>query len=146
MNDLARADALFHSVLSRFFLIPARERMMHGISSAQMRVLWTLGQMERGTPARVAGILGISRPSVTELAARLEEAGYLRRIRSTTDRREVLLVPRARGRKLLEEYARRRRQRMRTVVGALGPRDRSRLVASLETLDRLMPHQPEPTR
>lgn len=138
MKNVLRADALFHSVLSRFFLIPARERLRDGISSAQMRVLWTAAEARPATPARVAGILGLSRPSVTELAARLEQTGHLRRVRSEDDRREVFLELRPKGRRMIAEYARRRLERMRKVVGALDARERARLVSALETVDALL--------
>jgi hypothetical protein len=35
-------DLLFHSVLSRFFTIRARQPAAGGVTLAQMRVLWTL--------------------------------------------------------------------------------------------------------
>lgn len=138
MRNVLRADALFHSILTRFFLIPARERLRDGISSAQMRVLWIAGEVRPATPARVAGVLGLSRPSVTELAARLEKSGHLRRVRSEDDRREVFLELRPKGRRMLAEYARRRLERMHKVVGALDARERARLVGALETVDTLL--------
>jgi len=54
------------------------------------------------TSVELGDRLGVTKQAATRTAASLEELGLVTRERSTTDRRERLLVPTARGRRMLE--------------------------------------------
>jgi DNA-binding MarR family transcriptional regulator len=133
-----RMDALFRSVLGRFFTIPARQPAAPGVSFAQLRLLWVLETRGPSCPYEIARILGVSRPTVTELSDRLAEEGYIARARSADDRRSVILSLRARGRTLLAQIARGRRERFRKILGSIDRTDAARMGAALETLERVL--------
>src|ERR1043166_1466398 len=91
MVPAEKLDLLLHGFLSRFFAIPARQPATGAVTFAQMRVLWTLDQIQPATPGRIAGALGIGSSAATEIVERLAKAGYVRRTHSDRDRRRVLL-------------------------------------------------------
>ena len=138
MRPEDRVDLLFQTMLARFFAIPARQPASGAITFAQMRVLWVLEMRRDVTPGRLAEALGISSSSATEVADRLAGGGYVRRGAATGDRRQVLLSLTPRGRRLLDDFARRRRERFRRLLRVLSARDVSQMAAALETLNRLL--------
>lgn len=138
MRSEDRVDLLFQTMLARFFAIPARQPASGAITFAQMRVLWVLEMRKSITPGQLAGALGISNPSATEIADRLVRGGYIRRSRPAQDRRQVLLALRPRGFRILGDFARRRRERFQRLSRVLAPRDMASMAAALETLNRLL--------
>ncbi|WP_217923831.1 MarR family transcriptional regulator [Miltoncostaea oceani] len=85
----------------------------------------------------LATLLGVSRPVVADIAARLESAGLTRRERDESDRRRVRLVLTGRGRRVHDEAA--DAPPADAVAGALGrmePADREALVRGLRALSR----------
>lgn len=131
-------DLLFHSVLSRFFTIRARQPAARGVTLAQMRVLWTLEREGSAVLGQVARMLCVSSSTATELSDRLVRGGYARRAPQAGDRRRVALSLTSRGRSLLSEFARRRHDRWRSILRALSTAEVRRLAGSLAEVDRLL--------
>jgi DNA-binding MarR family transcriptional regulator len=134
----ADLDLLFHSVLSRFFTIRARQPAARGVTLAQMRVLWTLEREGSAVLGQVARMLCVSSSTATELSDRLVRGGYARRREQEGDRRRVSLSLTPRGRSLLAEFAKRRHDRWRTILRQLSPGEVGRLAESLAEVDRLL--------
>jgi DNA-binding MarR family transcriptional regulator len=131
-------DLLFHSVLSRFFTIRARQPAARGVTLAQMRVLWTLERERSAALKELARMLCVSPSTAAELTDRLVRGGYARRDGEPADRRRVALSLTPRGRSLLAEFARRRHDRWRSILRKLSPAEVGRLGASLAVVDRLL--------
>ena len=78
-----------------------------GINRTDLRCLdWLLERaaMPGGiTPTMAAEAIGLSPSTVTSVLDRLEQAGYVRRVRDTQNRRQVLIEPTARLLKRVEE-------------------------------------------
>ena len=89
-----------HSLLSQRFDRLFRE---HGISSPQYNILRILrGHDDEGLPSlEIASQMITCVPDITRLLDRLEKAGYVRRERSTEDRRVVRVRITNQGRKFL---------------------------------------------
>jgi len=138
-NDLlGRIDLLFSSMMGRFISIPARQPATDELSMARMRVLLILGHRGTVTPSELARILGISNPTATELAAELVKDGFVRRQPSPSDRRQVHLSLRQAGRRLLGEFARRRREKFARLLRTVEPADARRLAAALEVVNDVL--------
>jgi DNA-binding MarR family transcriptional regulator len=131
-------DLLFHSVLSRFFTIRARQPAAGGVTLAQMRVLWTLEREGSAILRQVARMLCVSNSTATELSDRLVRGGYARRAAQPGDRRRVSLSLTPRGRALLAEFAKRRHDRWRSILRNLSNGEVGRLASSLAVVDRLL--------
>ena len=133
-----RLDLLLHGFLSRFFAIPARQPASGSVTFAQMRVLWTLDQLQPATPGRIAGALGIGSSAATEIVERLAKAGYLQRAHTDHDRRRVILRLLPKGRRLVEGLRANRQSRLRKLIGRLEGGDVRRMSEALETLNEIV--------
>jgi DNA-binding MarR family transcriptional regulator len=76
--DGSARDALDQAVAERL-----------GINITDLRCLDVLDQHGGSTPGEIATALGLTTGAVTTLLDRLERAGYVRRVRDSTDRRRV---------------------------------------------------------
>jgi DNA-binding MarR family transcriptional regulator len=138
MADAERIDLLFQSVLSRFFTIPAKQPALGATTFAQMRVLWVLDFKKSACLHELAGLLGVSNPTATELVDRLVRFGHVRRVQCTHDRRQVELTLTPKGRRLLAEFARRRRERFEKLFRVVAPADVRRMAHALETMNEVL--------
>lgn len=138
MSAAERLDLLLHGFLSRFFAIPARQPASGAVTFAQMRVLWTLDQVQPASPGTVASRLGVGSSTITEIVERLERRGYIVRTHSDRDRRRILLRLSPRGRRLVEGFRANRQSRLRKLVSKLQGGDVRRMAAALETLNAIV--------
>jgi DNA-binding MarR family transcriptional regulator len=137
MRRAANLDVMFHSFLARFFSIPARQPTGNGVTFAQVRLLWILEEEKTASPSRLADRLGVSCSTITELLERLSRGGYVRKIRSDVDRRQVLISLQPKGRRVISDFARLRRERLRKLMSILEPRDAARMTGALRTLSEI---------
>lgn len=72
------------------------------LTPIQFIVLRWLTKDAEANMSSLAGLLGVRPQTVTPIVDTLEKAGWLRRVRSTADRRESLLRVTPRGKRLLE--------------------------------------------
>ena len=82
------------------FLCERAKRM--DLDATGFVALVRIADSEGLTGAQLVTMLGLRSSSITELADRLETAGLIKRSPHPTDRRSVLLVSTARGRRLVE--------------------------------------------
>ncbi|MBI3097007.1 MAG: MarR family transcriptional regulator [Planctomycetes bacterium] len=138
MKSAERIDLLFKSVLTRFFSIPARQPSSGAVTFAQMRVLWILDSRGPEALSVLARRLGVSNSTATELVDRLVRGGSVRREHSPRDRRQVVLSLRPRGKRLLDEFSRRRRERFERLLRVVDRSDVRRMAEALETLNEIV--------
>jgi DNA-binding MarR family transcriptional regulator len=82
----------------------------------------------------LAVLEGVSQPTVTRLIGRLEEQGYVERVRDRVDRRLVVVTITDHGRAALERYRARQVAVLRRSLGDLSDAELSALVATIDTL------------
>jgi DNA-binding MarR family transcriptional regulator len=138
MRRAEEIDLLFRTMMARFFSIPARHPASGPVTFAQMRVLWILEMRGAVTLGTMAEALGVSRPTVTELADRLVAGRYVRRTPSREDRRQAILDLLPGGRRILAEHARRRQERFQKLQKILGREDLEGMARALETLNAIL--------
>jgi DNA-binding MarR family transcriptional regulator len=136
-NLAERIDLLFRSVHAHLVAIQARQRACAELSMARMRVLWILNQHKATSPGEVARFLGVSGPTATGLVDQLVRAGYVRRERSPLDRRQVILTLRPTAQRVMDAFARRRRERFEKLLKMVDEADARRLIAALETMNEI---------
>lgn len=108
-----RADRLFRS---------------HGISGPQYNILRILRGQGKALPSlEIASQMIAIVPDITRLLDRLETAGYVKRERSTKDRRMVLISISATGMKLLEMLDEPVRQQEKDSLGHMTRKELSEL-------------------
>ncbi len=107
----------------------------------------TLATLERSGPCRLTSLAvsqGVTQPAMTQLIARLREAGLVERAADPGDGRVVQIHITAEGRALL---ARRRAVRAERLVGLLtqlSPEEQAALAAALPAIEALASARPGP--
>jgi DNA-binding MarR family transcriptional regulator len=97
-------------------------------------VLQALADRPRGLPD-LGRALDVSRPVVADICARLEALGLVGRERDADDRRRVLVVPTAKGRRLAgETLPRIDADDLTPALAALSPAERDALVSGVRAL------------
>ena len=121
-------------------IVARTRRVMAGIwhdrkvSKTGMFVLMQLDHHGPISMSRLAGLLDVGLPNMTGIVTRMEELGYVERVRDERDRRVVLVRATARGRELTEELEEFRRRHLRELVVDLGPSDRQACLQAFRAL------------
>jgi DNA-binding MarR family transcriptional regulator len=114
-------------------------RLVQGhVSLSHMHVLWLLQHQGSMTMSRLADLLDVSLSNATGIIDRMEEKGLVERVRVPDDRRLVLVVPGAAGRRALEESETTKRERLRAVLGHLTAAERPVVLTALRSLRRAL--------
>ena len=109
---------------------------------AESRLLWELAHRERTTASELARDLGLDRGYMSRLLRGLRERGLVTSTRAPHDARHSLLALTADGRKAYAPLDRRTQAQVASMLEALAEAERSRLVAAMGTIERLL--EPEP--
>ena len=114
-------------------------RLVQGhVSMSQMHVLWLLQHQGTLAMSRVAELLEVSLSNATGIIDRMEEHGFIERVRVPDDRRLVFVRPTAAGLRALSETETSKRERMRSVLGHLPASERPIVLAALRSLRRAL--------
>ncbi|NEC77087.1 MarR family transcriptional regulator [Streptomyces rochei] len=101
-------------------------------SASQLRVLLILEHHEGINLRTLADSLASTPPSTSRLCDRLQATGFVERVVSPSDRREVRLRLSDRGRTFLEDLRRRRQRELETVLDVMPAAKRAALLEGLE--------------
>jgi DNA-binding MarR family transcriptional regulator len=115
-----------------------RRRTLPQLTPSQMSALSTL---DRIGPLRVGELARrehIGKSSITRLAAKLEDMGYLTREVDPEDGRSSVVAISPRGHELLAAARRRANEFLAAEVARLAPEDRAALLGALPSLERLV--------
>jgi DNA-binding MarR family transcriptional regulator len=111
------------------------ERLVRlGISMSQLHVMHLLELHGEMAMSRLAEMLDVSVSNATGLIDRVEDRGYVERIRVPSDRRVVLVRITAEGRAVLDEVEAVREEILERILGELDPAQLSRLAAAMGDL------------
>lgn len=114
-------------------------RLVQGnVSMSQMHVLWLLQHHGELSMSRLAELLGVSLSNATGIIDRMEEHGFIERVRVPDDRRVVNVRPAVGGLRALSETESTKRDRMRAVLGHIPASERPIVLAALRTLRRAL--------
>lgn len=114
-------------------------RLVQGnVSMSQMHVLWLLQHHGEMSMSRLAELLGVSLSNATGIIDRMEEHGFIERVRVPDDRRVVMVRPADGGRRALSETESTKRDTMRAILGHIPAPERPIVLAALRTLRRAL--------
>ncbi len=111
-----RALAEFRHQIRRFLSLSDQAARAAGLEPQQYQVLLAIRGLPEGTTATIGALaeqLQLRHHSAVEMVDRMAKHGYVRRVRSTDDRREVLIGMTARAEKLLDKLAQQRLAELR---------------------------------
>lgn len=136
--ELLRTLAEFRFEVRRFLQFSEEAAAEAGLPVQQHQLLLQVAGAPEGTPVTIAYLaerMGLRHHSTVELCDRCEDAGLLRRVSDTVDRRRVLLRLTARGERTLRGLA----QAHARELHEMGPR----LIAALQEIQSLQSHHEE---
>jgi DNA-binding MarR family transcriptional regulator len=114
-----------------------RQQSVGDITQSQLSALATVARAGALSLGELAEIERVAPPSMTRIAARLEERGLLARTADVTDRRVARVAITSEGRELLEETRTRRDAYLATRLAAMSPEEQEVLIRALPLLERL---------
>ncbi|MCX5372651.1 MarR family transcriptional regulator [Streptomyces sp. NBC_00015] len=106
------------------------------VSASQLRVLLILEHQEGINLRTLADSLASTPPSTSRLCDRLRAAGFVERVTSPTDRREVRLHLSSRGHAFLADLRTRREMALQAVLSQMPGAQRTMLLQGLEAFCR----------
>jgi DNA-binding MarR family transcriptional regulator len=125
-------------ILQRLARELRREAEQLGVTARQVTLLWLVKRRPGLSLAELAADEGISPPAMSGHVDRLERAGLLQRVRSTTDRRRVGLELTADGERLLRRVRARRTTWLTQRLRGLEPSELESVEAAIPALRRLL--------
>jgi DNA-binding MarR family transcriptional regulator len=100
----------------------------------------TLATLERGGPRRLTALAareGVTQPAMTQLVARLQDAGLVDRVPDAADGRVVYVRITAEGQAVLARRRAVRAERVAALLARLSPDEQAALAAALPAMDAL---------
>ncbi len=100
----------------------------------------TLATLDRGGPRRLTALAareGVTQPAMTQLVARLQDAGLVDRVPDAADGRVVYVRITAEGRAMLARRRALRAERVAALLARLSPDEQAALAAALPAMDAL---------
>lgn len=123
----------FSEVMTRIFLDLHQQQLAElDLTLPQAQVLRILRREGCVPTGRLAAEMRISAPAVTQLTDRLVRKGLIERRTADGDRRTVLVALSGKGRRLVDQFRRRRREVFSRALAGLAEAERREVVASLE--------------
>ena len=126
-----------HSIAIHLLRRARQENRATGLTPERLSLLSVLVFAGPRVASELAEIEMVSRPAITRTLNALEELGLVRRERSTSDRRRVLVHTTTRGRELIERGRRRRVERITRELERLSKTDLATLERATRALEEL---------
>src|SRR5215469_716926 len=108
------------------------------LSLTEGRVLYELAQREPVTASDIAGELALDAGYLSRILGGFDRQGLIEKRTSDRDNRQVILVLTDRGREMFAAINARSRDEIAAMLGRLSNPEQARLVAALETAERLL--------
>ena len=116
-----RIIADFRGAMAELRCIGSEKLVRLGVSMTQLHVMSMLDRHGDMPMSRLAEMIDVSLSNATGLVDRMEERGYLDRVRVPDDRRVVLVRLSEIGRRLLDDIEVLRTEMLRTVLDRMDP-------------------------
>ena len=125
-DDLKTLDELLSSTFNSILRIEERSlnnRLTEGLSIAELHTICAVGLHEANPMKVIANRLGITLATLTVMINKLEKRSYVKRERSETDRRQVLVALTAKGRKAMRAHDAFHKKMVESALAELTPEE-----------------------
>ncbi len=106
------------------------------LSKLHLHVLMLLEQRGPMPMSRLAGLADVALSNMTGIVDRMEQHGFVDRVRDDRDRRVVLVRATSQGRERCADMEGLRREQLGRLIGALAPSERETLLQAAQALAR----------
>jgi DNA-binding MarR family transcriptional regulator len=100
-----------------------KKTAVSGLTARQMHHLDAIAALGNPTPSEIAAAQELTKPSVTALIGRLSSAGFIRKSKSDSDRREYHVHVTPKGMGFVAEHRAVHRRLARIFISALSPKE-----------------------
>jgi DNA-binding MarR family transcriptional regulator len=107
------------------------------LSAERLSLLSVLSFAGPRTVGELAATEMVSRPAISRILNSLEDLGLIRRVRTTSDRRQVIVHATAQGKRVMERARRLRLERIGSDLAHISDQDLALLEAALAVLNQL---------
>jgi len=135
MLELSRTIYKVNRIMTEYWQQLMEQEDLGDLQPTIAAVLLPLLEKEGRMLSELAGNLRMKAPTVTVIANRLEELGWIRRERGTEDRRQVHLFLTEEGREKAKILGRIRRKVLQHMAAGIG---KDRLVTANKTLNQIL--------
>jgi DNA-binding MarR family transcriptional regulator len=139
-----RALIAARSLVDRMRALYRELEQMTGAPIGLHRALVCIGNEPGLTASRLATLLGMQRPAVSQTLKSLAQRGWIERRRDAADQRTVQIVPTAEGRQILQATAGRAVFTLQRAVCSLSDENLQQFITSMENLLTQLPEHPAP--
>lgn len=139
-----RALLATRALVDRMRALYRELEQLTGAPISHHRALVSIGAEPGLTASRLASLLGMQRPAVSQLLKSMTQHGWVERRRNEQDQRAVHIYVTAAGRQVLQATAGRAVFTLQRAVCSLPPDKLDELVASVELLLARLPPPPDP--
>jgi DNA-binding MarR family transcriptional regulator len=115
-----------------------RQQSLSGISPAQASALGSVNRLGTPTLGELAAVEQVQPPTMTKIAAQMEEAGLVTRVSDQTDRRIVRVKLTAQGRRQIERIRQLERSYLSSQLAGLPPEERAAATELVSLLEHLL--------
>ena len=115
-----------------------RDGLLSPLSLTEGRVLYELAQRGPVTASDIAGELALDAGYLSRILGGFDRQGLIEKRTSDKDSRQIILVLTDRGREMFAAINARSRDEIAAMLGRLSNPEQARLVAALETVERLL--------
>jgi DNA-binding MarR family transcriptional regulator len=115
-----------------------RQQSEEGATPSMLSALSTLERLGPLPLSELAQIERVRPPSITKVAARLEEEGYVKRSGDSSDRRVSRVALTTKGKRLIEQNRSRKTAYLARGLKDLGAEEAQALTTALDVLERLL--------
>jgi len=107
-------------------------------SLTEARIMFELSRRDNMTAVELAALLGINPGYLSRILKRFASRGFIRRMRSPLDRRELLLNLTSKGHKVYAPLNARANNEVRSSLRHLSPREIGKLLESMDTIRQML--------
>ncbi|MBR3929849.1 MAG: winged helix-turn-helix transcriptional regulator [Clostridia bacterium] len=125
-------------LLKKRLFRPDFEQGENQLPLSYAQVLATLNIEESMTVTEISERFDIAKPNITPLIDRMIEAGYVKRVRNSADRRVVHVVILEKGREKVKEMVNSLKSTVQRWPGAVTDEDKARLTKAIEEIHSIL--------
>lgn len=136
-DELRTLDELLTSTFNSILRIEERSlnnRLTEGLSIAELHTICAVGLHEANPMNVIANRLGVTLATLTVMINKLEKRCYVKRERSSKDRRQVLVELTAKGRKAMRAHDAFHKKMVESALADLSPEEEGVFVKAIEKI------------
>lgn len=134
LKTISKQILMTAPILKKRIFRPDFEQKQNPIPLSYVQVLAALNEKEKMSVSEISNRFDIAKPNITPLIDRLIEAGYVKRVRNTEDRRVVFVVIEEKGREKVESVVEALAESIKGWSNEITPDKLTKLSEAIETL------------